>query len=205
MRLERVDVSARAAVEEDTLVRMLEAVHRGPAFGRRRVAGKLLHEPLAVLVDDGRADANEAGLVQLGLIDERLLRERGLAVLDDPVVARSRPVEEVLAGGQPAVQILRREREDHLLARLVAERILVGRALDPRVVEHAAKRRERGKRGHHPYPLLHVFSSFSGVCIHVRPRPSRRPKLSVTARLTVSRTKNGKPVSCISTAHTWHE
>ena len=164
---ELLGLHARAAVEEHALVHALEAVHRRLALGRVGIAAERLLVALAVLAHHERREAHEAGLVGLGAVDERLGGRRGfLALLDDAVVARALPLDEVRALGE-RFRALQRERERHRLARRVVDRArLVRLAVQHGFVEFACgeeRGSERRTRGRHQQFQFH-FKCFPFAC-----------------------------------------
>ena len=134
-----VGLHAGAAVEEDVMRLLLEFVHRLLPLGRRGVAGELLRVALAVGPEDVGLQPDEARPVEARAVDEGRGGERDASGLAGAEVVGARPLERVFALGQLALDAHGLDGEDDLLAGGVGERVLVGRALEPGVVERAGE------------------------------------------------------------------
>ena len=155
--LQLLRLHARAAVEEQLQLRQI---------GPRELSGfPRLLKVAPLLVHDIRLQSHKSRLVELSLHHERL-GERGwhLARLLNAIIAGARPRDEQLVG-RHRLGALNAERERHRLARLVfSGALLVGFAVQHRLVElarreHRRREREPRNRQHQSFHFMSPFIS----------------------------------------------
>ena len=100
---------------------------------------------LSIGADDVHIQANEPRLVERGTVDERLAVKRNRAILEVTVVVGAFPLVHVLALRHHAVNVNGLDRKHGFLARLVGERILVRRSLQPYTITRASHHTKRGE------------------------------------------------------------